>query len=92
MPPHKPTCRVQRHRHARTADLYDRVETQPGLDRFADDPAGLERQALGPLLEWAREVVPREQHGATPLYLLATAGVRRLPDEKQVCGHCLEAA
>lgn len=26
---------------------YQRVETEPGLDSFADDPAGLENRALG---------------------------------------------
>lgn len=66
------------------ADLYNRVETQPGLDRFVDDPVGLDSVSLGPLLEWARAVVPQPHHASTPLHLLATAGVRRLPQPQQV--------
>ena len=37
--------------------------------------------ALGPLLEWARAVVPRAQHARTPLFLFGTAGMRRLAPE-----------
>lgn len=57
---------------------YQRVETEPGLDAFADDPDGLRRKALGPLLEWAEAVVPPSQWAATPLFLFGTAGLRKL--------------
>jgi hypothetical protein len=60
--------------------MYKRVETQPGLDQFAGDRAGLERRALGPLLQWARAVVPRGARASTPLFIAATAGLRRLPE------------
>lgn len=33
---------------------YTRVETQPGLDAFAGNTAGMQRLALEPLLAWAR--------------------------------------
>lgn len=59
--------------------LYRRVETQPGLDAFLDDPKGLQSKALGPLLDWAYAVVPASEAAATPVFLLATGGVRRLP-------------
>ncbi|WIA12016.1 hypothetical protein OEZ85_012097 [Tetradesmus obliquus] len=58
--------------------LYNRVETQPGLDTFLGNSAGLASAAIGPLLAWARAVVPPAQHAATPLFLLGTGGLRRL--------------
>jgi Golgi nucleoside diphosphatase len=33
---------------------------------------------LEPLLQWARAVVPAEQHHTTPVFLLGTAGLRGL--------------
>ncbi|PNH09507.1 Ectonucleoside triphosphate diphosphohydrolase 7 [Tetrabaena socialis] len=63
---------------------YNRVETLPGLDAFAPrPPAELLQQALGPLLDWARAVIPPRQLPAVPLFLFATAGVRRLPATQQ---------
>jgi Golgi nucleoside diphosphatase len=35
------------------------------------------------LLEFAKEVVPPESHSTTPIYLMATAGMRLLPEEQQ---------
>ncbi len=60
--------------------MYKRVETQPGLDKFIGDAAGLQHQALGPLFNWARAVVPARSRKSTPLFILGTAGMRRLPD------------
>lgn len=54
------------------------METQPGLDTFLGNSAGLASAAIGPLLAWARAVVPPAQHAATPLFLLGTGGLRRL--------------
>lgn len=65
------------------AGLYNRVETQPGLDAFAGDSAGLRTTALEPLLAWARAVVPQQQHGVTPLFLLGTGGLRRMAPQAQ---------
>ncbi|GBF96111.1 hypothetical protein Rsub_08987 [Raphidocelis subcapitata] len=76
IPPAAAAARVPR-RLARGA--YDRVETQPGLAAYAGGAAGLEERALAPLLDWARAVVPRREWAATPLLLLATGGLRRLP-------------
>lgn len=54
---------------------YNRVETLPGLDSFADrDESELEARALGPLLTWARAVIPARQLHAVPIFLFATAG------------------
>jgi Golgi nucleoside diphosphatase len=65
------------------AGVYNRVETQPGLDQFADDPAQLADVALGPLLAWARAVVPVDQHTSSPVFLMGTGGLRRLQDSKR---------
>lgn len=63
--------------------LYSRVETQPGLDKYVGDAKGLAELSLGPLLDWARAVVPAAEQRDTPLFLLATAGVRKLSDDAQ---------
>eukprot|EP00798_Chlamydomonas_sp_ICE-L_P008755 gene8755-33617_t len=65
------------------AVLYNRVETHPGVDKFSQDPVGLRHRALGPLLEWAQAVVPIHEWATTPIFLFATAGVRRLPKSDQ---------
>ena len=45
--------------------------------------AGMRARALAPLLEWAEAVVPPRQWARTPLFLFGTAGLRRLPAERQ---------
>lgn len=63
--------------------LYKRVETEPGLDKLYRNRTGIET-ALGPLLDWAGRHIPRHAHGNTQVFLLATAGLRRLPvDQSQ---------
>eukprot|EP00271_Cylindrocystis_brebissonii_P021331 TRINITY_DN7533_c0_g2_i1.p1 TRINITY_DN7533_c0_g2~~TRINITY_DN7533_c0_g2_i1.p1 ORF type:complete len:1181 (+),score=175.97 TRINITY_DN7533_c0_g2_i1:1123-4665(+) len=61
---------------------YTRKETEPGLDKFYNDKAGLRQVAIGPLLDWANEKVPRGMRSRTPIFLFGTAGLRRLPPEK----------
>ena len=58
---------------------YKRKETEPGLDKFVRDSKGLRSKALTPLLEWALQKVPPLKRGQTPIFLFATAGLRRLP-------------
>ena len=43
--------------------------------------AGVRDRALAPLLEWAAAVVPTDLHAATPIFLLGTAGLRKLDSE-----------
>ncbi|GAX78358.1 hypothetical protein CEUSTIGMA_g5800.t1 [Chlamydomonas eustigma] len=69
--------------------IYERVETQPGIDTFANDLQGLRTRSLGPLLNWACAVIPSRQRSSTPLYLFATAGVRKLPEASR--DHLLNA-
>ncbi|BAT75199.1 hypothetical protein LR48_Vigan01g158700 [Vigna angularis] len=57
---------------------YDRMETEPGLDKLVHNVTGL-KIALKPLLKWAQKQIPEASHRSTSLFLYATAGVRRLP-------------
>ncbi|KAK4797188.1 hypothetical protein SAY86_029514 [Trapa natans] len=57
---------------------YDRMETEPGFDKLVHNFTGL-KDALNPLIQWAEKQIPRHSHKSTPLFLYATAGVRRLP-------------
>ncbi|XP_028792280.1 probable apyrase 7 [Neltuma alba] len=57
---------------------YDRMETEPGLDKLVHNKSGLEA-ALKPLVKWAKKQIPEHAHKSTSLFLYATAGVRRLP-------------
>eukprot|EP00887_Chlorella_sp_A99_P007229 scaffold2.g7229.t1 len=69
---------------------YSRVETEPGLDAFVMDRAGLEARALAPLLDWAQAALPSRAWAQTPLFLFGTAGLRRLaPGDR---GQVLDAA
>ncbi|KAL6011469.1 hypothetical protein ACLOJK_001917 [Asimina triloba] len=57
---------------------YHCMQTEPGLDKFLHNSSGIS-SALEPLLVWAEHQVPYERHEETPIFLLATAGLRRLP-------------
>ncbi|RDX81820.1 putative apyrase 7, partial [Mucuna pruriens] len=59
---------------------YHCMQTEPGLHNFVNDSLGV-RQALEPLIVWAERLVPRQFHANTPVFVLATAGLRRLPSE-----------
>lgn len=62
--------------------LYKRVETEPGLDKLYHNRTGIET-ALGPLLDWAGRHIPRHAYPNTQVFLLATAGLRRLPENQR---------
>ncbi|KAL9230219.1 hypothetical protein vseg_005601 [Gypsophila vaccaria] len=57
---------------------YNRMETEPGLDKLVRNSTGL-KTAIKPLLRWAARQIPKSSHKTTSLFLYATAGVRRLP-------------
>nr|DAD34507.1 TPA_asm: hypothetical protein HUJ06_005147 [Nelumbo nucifera] len=56
------------------------MQAEPALDSFLHNSSGI-RAALETLLLWAQQQIPSEKLGDTPLFLLATAGLRRLPNE-----------
>ncbi|PRQ27353.1 putative apyrase [Rosa chinensis] len=69
---------LQRKPKAHTGRAYDRMETEPGLDKLVHNVSGL-KVAIKPLVQWAEKQIPKNAHKTTSLFLYATAGVRRLP-------------
>lgn len=59
---------------------YHCMQTEPGLDKFVGNYSGV-RTSLRPLLRWAEGLVPRDRHRDTPIFVLATAGLRRIAVE-----------
>ncbi|XP_031105328.1 probable apyrase 7 isoform X1 [Ipomoea triloba] len=59
---------------------YHCVQTEPGLAMFVGNASGL-RASLKPLIRGAEKWVPSGKRGVTPIFVLATAGMRRLPIE-----------
>ncbi|KAL1533012.1 apyrase [Salvia divinorum] len=59
---------------------YHCFQTEPGLHNFVNDSIGV-RASLEPLIRYAERWVPLERHGVTPIFVLATAGMRRLRAE-----------
>ncbi|KAJ8088207.1 Golgi apyrase [Marasmius tenuissimus] len=57
-------------------------KVEPGISTFADHPEDLPNY-LRPLLAHALDYVPPSLHSQTPIYLLATAGMRLLTSEQQ---------
>ena len=49
-----------------------------GLSEFRDRPSDAS-DYIRPLLDYAAEQIPAEKHSQTPLYIMATAGLRMLP-------------
>ncbi|KAI0315250.1 nucleoside phosphatase family-domain-containing protein, partial [Amylostereum chailletii] len=58
------------------------AKAEPGLSSFANDLDGIPTY-LAPLLEHARTHIPPSLQRETPLFLLATAGMRLLTPEQQ---------
>ncbi|GIL83577.1 hypothetical protein Vretifemale_12367, partial [Volvox reticuliferus] len=54
----------------------------PGLSEFVPDGEGVE-ESLKPLIEFAQAQVPPPLHATTPIRLMATAGLRMLPEEQR---------
>ncbi|CAF0933686.1 unnamed protein product [Adineta ricciae] len=55
---------------------------EPGLSSMADTPENA-TEYLKPLVDFAATTVPPDKHRDTPLYILATAGLRFLNKERQ---------
>eukprot|EP00040_Diaphanoeca_grandis_P039451 m.259086 g.259086 ORF g.259086 m.259086 type:complete len:467 (-) comp37564_c0_seq1:50-1450(-) len=61
------------------SELFEQLK--PGLSSFKDDPAG-GANSLVPLIESAMKKVPSAYHKATPISVMATAGLRMLQDSQ----------
>jgi golgi apyrase len=59
------------------------MKKHPGVSAFAERPSAVGEEHLKDLLEHALMVVPKDQIADTPLFLMATAGVRLLSDNQR---------
>ncbi|RIA84213.1 nucleoside phosphatase family-domain-containing protein [Glomus cerebriforme] len=59
------------------------LKVEPGISTFATNPAEVGELHLKRLLDFAKQVVPSDEITQTPIYLLATAGMRLLPSSQQ---------
>ncbi|KAK9457111.1 nucleoside phosphatase family-domain-containing protein [Dipodascopsis uninucleata] len=55
-------------------------KTNPGISSFASHVKDLGEDHLGPLLKHAEKIIPKSRHEDTPIFLLATAGMRLLSE------------
>ena len=57
-----------------------RHKVHPGISTFGDKPELVGQDHLKELVEFALDIVPKEEVEKTPVFLLATAGMRLLPE------------
>ncbi|KIO34320.1 hypothetical protein M407DRAFT_218461 [Tulasnella calospora MUT 4182] len=58
------------------------IKAEPGISTFGPNPEGVAKY-LEPLISHAKDQIPPSMHKSTPIFLLATAGMRLLPEEEQ---------
>ena len=58
-------------------------KTKPGVSTFGAKPSRVGPDHLEALFEKAQKVIPTDEADRTPLFLLATAGVRLLPEDQR---------
>ncbi|KAL9061134.1 MAG: hypothetical protein Q9162_000279 [Coniocarpon cinnabarinum] len=58
-------------------------KVHPGISTFGEKPEVVGGQHLRELLDHAQKVIPKDDIEVTPIFLLATAGVRLLPDRQR---------
>ncbi|KAI1143344.1 nucleoside phosphatase family-domain-containing protein [Hypoxylon sp. FL0543] len=56
---------------------------RPGISTFGDHPEDVGPNHLQELVERALDVIPDDKHADTPIFLMATAGMRLLPPTQQ---------
>ncbi|KAI1659862.1 nucleoside phosphatase family-domain-containing protein [Daldinia decipiens] len=56
---------------------------RPGISTFGDHPEDVGPDHLQELVERALDVIPDDKHADTPIFLMATAGMRLLPPTQQ---------
>ncbi|KAI6093980.1 nucleoside phosphatase family-domain-containing protein [Hypoxylon rubiginosum] len=56
---------------------------RPGISTFGDHPEDVGPDHLEDLVERALDVIPEDKHADTPIFLMATAGMRLLPPTQQ---------
>ena len=73
-PPHPPRI---------THELDWHIKISPGVLSFADSPGKVWSQHYQQLMEFAAARIPLAAHAETPVFVLATAGMRLLPEDKR---------
>ncbi|BGP38346.1 Golgi apyrase [Rhodotorula kratochvilovae] len=58
------------------------LKVEPGISTLGTNPNGV-AEYLRPLIEHAASIIPPDQLPSTPIYLLATAGMRLLPPDQR---------
>ncbi|KAF2217342.1 hypothetical protein CERZMDRAFT_32394 [Cercospora zeae-maydis SCOH1-5] len=58
-------------------------KVHPGISTFGDKPELVGPDHLGELVDFALDIVPKHAVEDTPVFLLATAGMRLLPDDQR---------
>jgi Golgi apyrase len=56
------------------------LKERPGISTFGDKPTAVGREYLKKLFDHALTIIPKEQIRETPIFLMATAGMRLLPE------------
>jgi Golgi apyrase len=56
---------------------------RPGISTFAERPEDVGPEHLQELIDQALDVIPKDRHADTPVFLMATAGMRLLPPGQQ---------
>ena len=57
------------------------AKVKPGISDLVDDPSQVETYMM-PLLEAGKTTIPEDKQASTPIFLLATAGMRLLPADQ----------
>lgn len=76
-----------------TSSYHKQVTISAGVSSFGETPNLIGPEHLEPLLQHALKTVPKEEVENTPVFLLATAGMRLLPKPqqnellKQICSY-----
>lgn len=58
-------------------------KTKPGVSTFGENPTAVGPDHLEDLVHHALSVIPEDQIEDTPIFLMATAGMRLLPKVQQ---------
>lgn len=58
------------------------IRIRPGLSSVRDHPDGASDYLI-PIMQWASQNLPPQEHGRTPVYILGTAGLRSLTIEER---------
>lgn len=73
-----------------------RKKVHPGVSTFGEKPEEVGPEHLAELVDFALDIVPPEEVENTPIFLLATAGMRLLPEHQRaavldnICGYFQE--